>query len=62
MTRHILDEVRSRSASQRVRNFVARDRSDGPHPARAALFRAMRTGGASRRLREFLRIERTRDA
>lgn len=64
MTKHVADK-REPSNGTRVKAFVAVERRSGPegsHPAVQATTRTMGPGDDPRRVQEFVRIERGREA
>ena len=63
MTRHLADK-RAPSDGGRTRAFldIARKSGDGPHPAIKALMKRAQATGEARRMQEFLRIDRGREA
>ena len=62
MTRHITDHSEPQAEGTRVKTYLDIDRKKGLHPAVQALSKRPATRGeASRKIREYTRIERGRD-
>ncbi|SFP89487.1 hypothetical protein [Tranquillimonas alkanivorans] len=63
MTRHIFDHPKTRIANARMRRALKKPGSTGyPHPATLLLQRRGQRFRSASQLREFLRIERGREA
>ena len=62
MTRHIADHERKGEDADRLRAYVDIEKAERPSPATTALQKKGRGADAGRRVEEFVRIEKGREA